>query len=196
MKKAVWLAITLLAVSSASFAESVAVSGDGNTGVCVIPDGSTVTTVSVTPNSSPKLNVYEVDYTFAGGYGESTAVGETDGHDGTITFLQPVYDLSFSWDGPTAFGATLFDGQTVVGGAGDNDTSHGYSSPTEVQGTSSFDGPVTFINWSGDIFGGGIESLSFDLSPNPVPEPSVLMLLAVGLAAVFYARTKSNFRIS
>jgi PEP-CTERM motif-containing protein len=188
MQKFVWAALVFLSLSTIGSAETVTVSGDGNVGDCVIPDGSTVTSVSVTPNSeSPKLNVYVVDYTFAGGFGETTAVGQTDGHDGSITFLQPVYDLSFDWDAPTAFGANFFDGDTAVGGAGGRDMGSG---PMEVQGTATFDGPVTSIIWSGDIFGGGIETLSFDLTP--VPEPSTFALLALGLSLCAGMSRKRN----
>jgi hypothetical protein len=173
MQKPIWAALLLLLVSSSISAETVTVTGDGNTGTLEIPDGSTITDTIITPNSDPRLVMYQVDYTFAGGSGDSIAIGSTEGHFGSINFLQPVTNLSFDWDAPTMFSSEIFDGNTLIGLADGMDMGSG---PMEVQGTSNFAGPVTSITWDGDIFGGGIESLTFK-----VPEPSAFTLILLGL---------------
>jgi hypothetical protein len=169
MRSKLAVAFAVLLVASLARADNIQVVGIGS---FTIPDGSTVTSIEITP----PINIFgpeaTIGYSFADGTG--TVEGNYgDGYDGVIYFSTPVSDVTLDWFGNDAFQLTDNAGDEI--GCGD------------CSGVSTLLGSgVTQINWlvGGDL--GGIESMSYTLDatdPPNVPEPSSLLLTGLGLAA-------------
>jgi hypothetical protein len=141
-----------------------------------IPDGSTITSVNIVvpPGLDAPESYALVDFTFAGGYGTDTAFADADGNTGNIIFTSPAVDLTFEFVGGSAFYASVFGENGLIGNVG-------FSAETTASGNASFTVPVTSINWtSGYGSGGGINSMSYTV----VPEPGTPLLVGLGLILV------------
>jgi hypothetical protein len=151
-------------------------------GEIIIPDGSTVissvTEPGATAGTATPFNL--VTFSFADGTG--SAGGDfNDGDGGIITFTVPVTSLTINW---VATGEEfLFE-----------DSSFQMFSCSIVplvsacpeSGTFTFTGAgITSITWGNFAGFSGIESMSYTLA---TPEPAALVLLAIGLCAIFLSR--------
>jgi PEP-CTERM motif len=142
----------------------------------IIPDGSTVTSVSlvVPPGLDAPESYALVDFTFAFGYGTVQANADADGDVGIIVFTNPVSDLSFEYSGGSIFYASIFGEDGVLL----NSFTQFAPAATAAEGNASFAGPVTSITWgSGYGIPGGVLSMSY----TAVPEPGALLLVGLGL---------------
>jgi hypothetical protein len=151
-------------------------------GEIIIPDGSTVissvTEPGATAGTATPFNI--VTFSFADGTG--LARGDfNDGDNGIINFTVPVTSLTINW---VATGEEfLFE-----------DSSFQMFSCSIVplvsacpeSGTFTFTGAgITSITWGNFAGFSGIESMSYTLA---TPEPAALVLLAIGLCAIFLSR--------
>ena len=170
MKLAVAFAVLLFAVVVR--ADTVNVNGIP----MIIPDGSTVTSVTTSETPFGDLT-YNVDYSFADGTG-STEFQLHSGDlstNGEVFFTSPVSELEFSY-----FGNPFLVGDNL------GDDFFGPEGSTSYSGT--FAGPgITSISWQGFTFVDGITSLSYT-----VPEPSSLLLSGMGLAALIGLARRSR----
>jgi hypothetical protein len=176
MKLKLAVAFAVLFFAGVVRADGVQAGGIGLT----IPDGSTVTAVSVFTDTSllPPNDMGEVSYSFADG----TGVVEGNswyGYTGTIDFTTPVSNVTLDW-----FDAEHFE--IVSDSAGDffdnQEANAGNSGVLTLPGSG-----ITQINWFAGNEVGGVESISYTLDgtdPPGVPEPSSLLLSVVGLAAL------------
>jgi|HubBroStandDraft_6_1064221.scaffolds.fasta_scaffold360790_2 hypothetical protein len=176
MKLELVVALAVLFFASMAHADTI----KSANGEITIPDGSTVTSVTVIPNPDGPFwgNVTLIDYSFADGTGD-TEGNSLLGYWGTINFDSPVSDVSFDW-----FDSASFEASDNVG-----DT---YGAPCEgCSGVGSFPGTgVTQINWQAADEVGGITSLSTQNSQS-VPEPSSLPLSGIALAALIGLKLKA-----
>jgi hypothetical protein len=149
-----------------------------STGWVTIPDGSTVTSITLIPYPDGEMwgNTSLVDYSFAGGTGYTTG-NPLLGYNGTIDFSSPVSNVAFSWVATDTFQA----GDNVGDFWADTSTENG-------SGTQTFLGTdITQINWFGGDEIGGITTLTYTVVPTDppsVPEPSSLLLSGIGVAAL------------
>jgi hypothetical protein len=140
-------------------------------GPVYIPTGSTVTSVQNVDTGGFCCQTI-VLFNFADGTGEADANGAY-GVGGYIDFTTPVADLSFVGNGDTFVVSDNLDDALYGSGSGAGE----------------FAGPgITVLNWGAydDLAPAGISSLSYELDgPAPAPEPSSLLLSAMGLATLF-----------
>jgi hypothetical protein len=151
-------------------------------GTMYIPDGSTVTSITSVLEPYDQGYVYTIDFSFDGGTGVASGNGYV-GYGGNLYFTQPVSDLMLDWVG---FPMTITDN---VGDDFYFDTFDGNGQYD--MGTAFFSGPgITSIFWaSGADIQGGISSL--DPTPADTPEPSALLLSAIGLTALIGLKLKA-----
>jgi hypothetical protein len=177
MKVKLALAFAVLLFASIARADSIPTVS----GVVDIPDGSLITSVVTNPNIEDGQSI--VSFTFADGTGTETAEG-VYAEWGSITFTTPVANLSFVWNGGPYEGGADYDFQ-VGDNVGDNSVF-----TSVLTGTAAFAGPgITSLSWGApsNMSPTGISSMIYTLdSPETpsVPEPSSLLLSAVGLAAL------------
>ena len=94
------------------------------------------------------------------------------GDAGSITFQEPVLDLTLTWIATSP--AELWTNTGVV--ATDADF---------IIQTVSFPGSVTYIDWTNYFGESGIESMSYTVDPPAgVPEPGTWLLLGLGMGMV------------
>jgi hypothetical protein len=175
MRKALFAILALLCFAVCVRADTLTFQD----GEIIIPDGSTVlssVTVDTGATATPE-NI--VTFSFADGTG--FAGGDfNDGDGGTITFTVPVTSLTISWVATGEEWAISANGGGPViecefvfpGGCGTTETL-------------TFTGVITSIGWQNFAGFSGIESMSYTLA---TPEPAALVLLAIGLCAIFLSR--------
>jgi hypothetical protein len=162
---------------------SVARADDGgiSAGECslIIPDGSTVTATSIFPDPQGPGSICSVNFSFADGTGEVEG-SVYEGEGGSLFFTVPVSDVSFDW------GGYLFNATDNVG-----DGLFGNNPFAGSEGTGSFAGTgITEIDYSSPVYNDGIHSISY-----VAPEPSSLLLLGIGLAALIGLTRRGRIRV-
>jgi len=171
MKNLLFLILFLLATVTTSADVYQSPSGVGS---CTIPDDSTLTSITVTPNSNQLWNPStSCAYSFSGGTGWTLAVG-TDLEYGEVTFDEPVSDVSYNFD----YSYWFISPGTIT------------YLPQNPNGEGFIAGPVSSIFWmspaNDSLNYNGIISLSFgpDLPADSVltvPESSTSILLLIGV---------------
>jgi PEP-CTERM motif len=164
------LAVAFAILSFGASLLAGAVRADTPSNPFVLPDGSTVTSVEFEPIDVG--GYYFVDFTFADGTGEAQG-SVYEGEGVSLFFTVPVSNLIFDWSGQF-FSASDNTGDNV-----------NYTDTEIFSGTLEFAGPgITRLDYGSNETLDGITSISYTLDPASMPEPSSLLLLGMGLAAL------------
>jgi len=157
------LAVAFAVLLFATLARADAVNVDGI--LLVIPDGSTVT--SVTTSEPPSGFDVEVDYSFAEGFGSTEFLSNNGAPAsiGEVVFTGNVSNLV----------VYIFGADFEVNGLYFNFGGGVQTDSTPIVGAD--------IEWQTDDIEAGITSMSYTVDAN-VPEPSSLLLSGMGLAAL------------
>jgi PEP-CTERM motif len=166
MKAQLMVAVAVLLFASVVRADEI----QTENGPLYTPAGSTITSIQ-NFNNVAFCCVTVVSFTFADGTGVAESNGAF-GAGGYIDFTVPVSDVSF-----------VANGDRFVVSDNLDDALYGYGS-----GTGAFANPgITVLDWGtySDLAPAGISSLTYTLdSVDPVPEPSSLLLSALGLTTL------------
>src|SRR5580658_1407826 len=175
MKLKLFVGLAVLSFASAIHADSISTPD----GTLVIPSGAVVTSEGIAPNVTSMFGwtVYQVDYTFADGTGYSRG-DEADGYGGGLTFDGSVSNVSFDWLGEP------FQAQDNAG-----DEFFSFADPQSPEQAIFSGNGITFLSWDSADTTGGITSI--DPTPDRVPEPSSVLLSAMGIAALIGLARKS-----
>jgi len=178
MKLKLVVVLAVLFFASQALADQVPTS----TGFVTIPDGSEVTSITFIPypHGVEWGNASLVDFSFAGGVGD-TEGNSLLGYTGTISFDSPVSDVSLSW-----IATDVFEVWDNVGDSWFDTSTDNGSGEITLPGAG-----ITQITWQAGDEVGGITALDPTPDSQSVPEPSSMLLSAMGIAALIGLARKS-----
>ena len=129
MKLSAWVTLLLIVFSIATSADVI--QSPSGVGSCTIPNDSTLTSITVSPNSNPLWNPDTLcTYSFSGGTGYTMAVAN-DFEYGEVDFSTPQANIEYYFDY-----SLWFDGPGVMSYL-----------PQNPNGESFVEGPVSSIFW-------------------------------------------------